>query len=396
MKKITSFILSLALICTVIFPAIKFVSSAASEEEIAQAVEAVKTAWNNVEGEKVQLNFTKFEINSGTYAIPGDENNKVTYTEQVPEDIAADEFGAGYYTVNITDPARYFRKDAFHFSVPSTASVKISDIAEISYWYRCETTVSDRAPTSLILLNPNGGNVGAKYVQTLPWDNSWHCNVIDFSQNLAWVDKNGASMSLTDIANNNFSTFAICPSYGNENTNVNIGGVALKLKPQIPDLDSMSELDILQAYYAADWSGCTNTEALAAAITNLCAAIGETKVQEQQAIVAVKKAYNADSAFTADNSVWELKTALKNADKLVAKNETAYKDLFNDVLGFYGAEKITKYDCTFDDKLDICDLVTAWAYTNSEKVDIFTYALKDATGVIPDGVCNTIRTDLLN
>ncbi|MEE1239939.1 MAG: hypothetical protein UHO61_08455, partial [Acutalibacteraceae bacterium] len=111
MKKITSFILSLALICTVIFPAIKFVSSAASEEEIAQAVEAVKTAWNNVEGEKVQLNFTKFEINSGTYAVPGDENNKVTYTEQVPEGIAADEFGAGYYTVNITSPAKYFRKD---------------------------------------------------------------------------------------------------------------------------------------------------------------------------------------------------------------------------------------------------------------------------------------------
>ena len=283
MKKITSFILSLALICTVIFPAIKFVSSAASEEEIAQAVEAVKTAWNNVEGEKVQLNFTKFEINSGTYAIPGDENNKVTYTEQVPEDIAADEFGAGYYTVYITEPAKYFRKDAFHFSVPSTASVKISDIAEISYWYQCETTVSDRAPTSLIVLNPNGGNVGAKYVQTLPWNNSWHCNVINFSQELDWSDYNNASMSLTNIA--------ICPSYGNKGTNVNIGGVALKLKPQIPDLDSMSELDILREYYKTDFSKNGNTEPLADAIAALRAALG-SEAEEALATDLVKTAWN--------------------------------------------------------------------------------------------------------
>ena len=164
LKRTLSILLAVMLLAATAIPMSLFSVSAASEEEIAQAVEAVKTAWNNVEGEKVQLNFTKFEINDGTYAVPGDGNNTVTYTKQVPEGIAADEFGAGYYTVNITAPARFFRKDAFHFSVPSTASVKISDIAEISYWYRCETPGSYSDPTSLILLNPNGWNVGAQYV----------------------------------------------------------------------------------------------------------------------------------------------------------------------------------------------------------------------------------------
>mgnify|MGYP000362111072 CR=1 FL=1 len=64
MKKITSVIVSIALICTIFFPAIKLVTSA---DTVETAVLQLQTAWKDIRKKSNKLNL--FAYNDGTNTV---------------------------------------------------------------------------------------------------------------------------------------------------------------------------------------------------------------------------------------------------------------------------------------------------------------------------------------
>ncbi|MEE1239149.1 MAG: hypothetical protein UHO61_04420, partial [Acutalibacteraceae bacterium] len=299
LKRTVSVLLAVMLLAATAIPMSLFSVSAASEEEIAQAVEAVKTAWGKVKGERIQLDFHNYvDINKGEHVVSGTDTI-VTKYDSVPSDLPATitktEFGNEYYKLATeSGSSQNPYTTAFRFSYPSAITennLTIGDVASIDFCYKIENNK-----------NTWGGffNIGfnthdiwfwdaSRKTGWMPFTTSWkHVSLAldsntDWDTAAPWKNKDGeinlASVTNNTLASDKYFFVSLSENFKSEYVQYfYLGGVFLQFKPQIPDISSKSALDIIKTYYETDFSKYTNTEPLAAAITDLCAAMGADAV----------------------------------------------------------------------------------------------------------------------